>query len=303
MLDVSKLSSKSDPPHDSSLPVRRPADPAFRPSDPVAGISPGWEWHRDRLRRRIAQQPIEGIPPEEVDAHFAGMPAHYWDRISDAELVWSLQTVHRFLTGLVATESGDTALATDWRHYPRQDITKFLVCTWDRQGLLTKLAGYISALRLNVVRAEVYTRADNIVLDFFWLCDGTHRHITDLDRLRQLSFLLEGGLAQPPRFVSTWAVDSHKHLPRVSSIPTKVMFSNSHPNHTIVTVEASERLGLLHDILQVFSDHEFNIAEALIDTIDNVARDVFFVTDHQKNRILDPQRLAALEVAMIKALE
>jgi [protein-PII] uridylyltransferase len=306
MIDVSKTPSAkgaSSSARESSLAsTPSPAPHAARSGDVIGSASPGWQWHRDRFRRRLTQHPLEGIPQEEVDAHFDGMPSRYWDRISDTELVWGLETVHRFLTGLVATESGETAFATDWRHFPNQDITKFLVCTWDRQGLLTKLAGYISALRLNVVRAEVYTRSDNIILDVFWLCDGSRRHITDVDRLRQLGFLLEGGLSEPPRFVSTWACDSHKLHPRLPSVPTKVTFDNSAP-HTIVTVEASERLGLLHDMLQVLNEHHFNITEALIDTVDNVARDVFFVTDEHKNKIVDPQRLALLERAMIKALD
>ena len=56
-------------------------------------------------------------------------------------------------------------------------------------------------------------------------------------------------------------------------------------------------------MLQVLNEHRFNVAEALIDTIDNVARDVFFVTDEHKNKILDPQRLALFEAALVKALD
>jgi [protein-PII] uridylyltransferase len=268
------------------------------------GNTPGWEWHRDRLRRHLSSEAMEGISEEEIDAHFEGMPPRYWSRISESELTWGLQTAHRFLTGLAATESGETPVAMDWRHFPRQDITKFLVCTWDRQGLLSKLAGYISALRLSVVRAEVYTRADHIVLDVFWLCDGTRRHIGDPEQLRQLAFLLEGGLREPPRFASTWAMDSHKFLPAKNSKRTKVTFNNADSQqHTIVTVEASERLGLMRDMLEVFYEHRLNICEALIDTVDDVARDVFFVTNENKGPILDPQRLASLEAAMIKALD
>src|SRR3954464_2254694 len=215
MMDASKTLTKDADTPKAKEPARSSAASAeLRHTDVIGGASPGWEWHRDRLRRRLLHHPLEGIPQEEVEAHFDGMPSRYWDRISDTELVWGLQTVHRFLTGLVATDSGETVVATDSRHFPRQDITKFLVCTWDRQGLLAKVAGYISALRLNVVRAEVYTRSDNIVLDVFWLCDSAHRHISDPERLRQLAFLLEGGLSEPPRFVSTWACDSHKLLPR-----------------------------------------------------------------------------------------
>jgi len=164
------------------------------PEPDTAATCPGnrWQWHRDRLRQFIARQPLEGISEEEIDAHFTGMPPHYWERVTVAELAWGLQTVNRFLHGLVASSSGGTPAVITWRHFPKQGCSKVMVCTWDRAALLTKIAGYVSALRMNIVRAEVYTRTDNIVLDVFWVSDSEHRHITDTERLRQLAFLLDG---------------------------------------------------------------------------------------------------------------
>ena len=272
-------------------------------SSPPLNTAIGWEWHRDRLRRLMKQRPMGGIPDEEVAAHFDGMPPRYWDRVTEDELVWGVQTVHRFLGKLAASEGGESAAVMDARHFPQQGCTKILVCTWDRLGLLTQLAGYISALRLNVIRAQVYTRADNIVMDVFWLCDSKQQHVGDGERLKQLAFLLEGGLTEPPRFASTWARHSHKHLPRAAQSTAIVTFNNTEsPDRTIVTVEASERLGLLHDILEVMNENRLNITEALIDTVDDVARDIFFVTDEQKNKVTTPQQLKAIERAMVEAL-
>lgn len=232
------------------------------------------------------------------------MPARYWDRVTEDELVWGLQTVHRFLSRLAASQNDGAVAVMDARHFPQQGCTKVLVSSWDRLGLLTKLAGYISALRLNVLRAEVYTRSDNIVLDVFWLCDSEQRHITDTERLRQLAFLLDGGLSEPPRFVSTWAVRSHQYLPRENRMKPVVTFNNfKSPDRTVVTVEASERLGLLHDMLEVLSANRLNITEALIDTVGDVARNIFFVTDEPKQKVLDPQRLKRIEQAIVEALE
>jgi [protein-PII] uridylyltransferase len=251
----------------------------------------------------VKQRPIGGIPEEEITAHFDGMPPRYWDRVTEDELVWGVQTVHRFLGKLAASEGGESAAVMDVRHFPQQGCTKVLVCTWDRVGLLTQLAGYISALRLNVVRAQVYTRADNIVLDVFWLCDSKHQHIGDGDRLKQLGFLLEGGLTEPPRFASTWARQSHKHLARAVQPAAVVTFNNlESSDRTVVTIEASERLGLLHDILEVMNENRLNITEALIETVDDMARDIFFVTDEQKNKVTNPHQLETIERAMVAAL-
>ena len=255
------------------------------------------------MRQSLARKSITGLSAEEIDAHFECMPARYWECVTEDELVWGLQTVHRFLSRLTDSQDDGAIAVMDARHFPEQNCTKVLVSTWDRLGLLTRLAGYISALRLNVIRAEVYTRSDNIVLDVFWLCDGERRHVADTERLRQLAFLLEGGLSEPPRFVSTWAVRSHQYLPQANRIKPVVTFNNvESPDCTIVTVEASERIGLLHDMLEALSANRLNITEALIDTVGDVARDTFFVTDEHRHKITDDQQLRLIERAIVQAL-
>ena len=88
------------------------------------------------------------VSQDEVDAHFVGMPPRYWDRVTEDELVWGLQTVHRFFSRLAITPASDGVVVMDARHFPQQGCTKVLVSTWDRMGLLTRIAGYLSALRL-----------------------------------------------------------------------------------------------------------------------------------------------------------
>src|SRR4051794_18414942 len=68
----------------------------------------GWQWHRDRLRRLLDQRPIGGISGEEFAAHFEGMPPRYWDRVTEDELVWGIQTVHRFFGKLATTDSAES---------------------------------------------------------------------------------------------------------------------------------------------------------------------------------------------------
>lgn len=257
---------------------------------------------RDAAYRALLKKPVANISEEEFDAHFEGMPERYWQRVTEDELVWGLQTVHRFLAQLVSHNAGAPAVM-DARHFPADGVTKLLVCTWDRLGLLTKLAGYMSALRLNVVRAEVFTRSDNIVLDGFWICDGSDKRPADAERLRQLAFLLDGGLSEPPRFVSAWAPQSHKFLPMANRMTPIVNFNNTDSSErTILTVIASERLGLLHDLLEVLSQNGLNITDACIDTVDEVARDILFVTDDHKRKITDPASLRRIENALAQAL-
>ena len=291
----------------SGMPASAPVLPSrFQISMPLApgGEKQGrWREKRDQLRDYISQHPVEEISREELDAHFDGMPPRYWEQVDESELAWSLQNIHRFLYGVVASPRADTPVVVNWRYFPEQGYTKVLICTWDRAGLLAKIAGYISALQLNAVRAEVYTRPDNLVLDFFWLCNAEQQHASDPDRLQQFVFLLEGGMSESPTFASTWALETHKFLPRTNRITPTVTFNNEDsPEQTILTVEASERPGLLYDMLQVLIEHKLSISEALIDTADDRAHDVFFVTDEHRKKLLSPDPLKKIEQALIEAV-
>ncbi len=231
------------------------------------------------------------------------MPARYWEQVDESELVWGLQNVHRFLYGVVASPTADTPVVVNWRYFKDQGYTKVLLCTWDRLGLLAKVAGYISSLRLNVVRAEVYTRADNLVLDSFWLCNAEQEHVSDPERLRQFVFLVEGGLSESPTFASTWALETHKFLPRTKQVSPLVAFNNQDSaEHTIVTVEAAERPGLLHDMLEVFAEHKLNISQALIDTVEDTAHDIFFLTDEHRQKVISEDQLKRVERGIMQAV-
>src|ERR1041385_1383234 len=95
------------------------------------------------------------------------MRARYWKRVTKSELMWGLETVHAFFGRVDAADPSASVVVADSRHYPERGFTKVMVCSWDRPGLLAKIAATFSALRVNIRRADVYTRADGVALDLF----------------------------------------------------------------------------------------------------------------------------------------
>jgi [protein-PII] uridylyltransferase len=264
------------------------------------------EGRQERLRyfaKRLVQSPVAGVPETEVSAHLEGMPARYWERVTESELIWGVRTIHGFLEHVVCANTPAWKPVVDWRHVPERGYTKVMVCTWDRRGLLAKIAAAFSGVRINIVHADVYTRADNIVLDVFRVCDGAQPFTPDSSKLQQMSFLLEGALAEPPRFASTWAGLFHKLLPYTTRIrPLVILDNDSSHEFTVVNVETSDRLGLLCDILRVMDALQLNVAQAEIDTEDDVACDVFFVTDAHGRKITDRAQLAFIGDTLREAL-
>ena len=228
------------------------------------------------------------LTQEEIDAHLNSMPARYWDSVDQTELLWGVETIHKFLREVARPDSPATMPIIDVRHRANYGATQLMVCTWDREGLLAKVAGCLSAMRINILQADIYTRADSVVLDTFRICEPEGYPVSSPSRLQELGFLIDGALGEPPRFASLWACSRHKFLSAASMGPPFISIDNmSWPDATVLTVEAPDRLGLLYDILAALADLRINIAHAVIDTDDELARDTFYLVDQDGRKIVD----------------
>jgi len=274
------------------------AGPSVHRSSAISGSE-----RRERLRQHLQEKPLSGINPEEIEVHFSAMPAHYWERVNEADLLWGLETIHGFLK-LVATPSiPPTKPFVDWRPAPEAGRTRVLFCTWDRHGLLAKAAAAFSAVRLNILQADVFTRADNVVLDVFSVSHSDGHGPATKTQLQEMTFLLEGALSEPPRFASLWACSRHKFLASPPASPPRILFDNDRsPDSTVVHVESGDRLGLLYDILQTIADHGLDIRQAWIETHRDIAHDTIGVTNAQGEKVLDPAELEKLRRSLEAAI-
>ena len=258
-------------------------------------------------RQQLERRAREAWPSseDEVDAHFQNMPDHYWERVNETELISDLAAVHAFLASLASFDNSQPHVAVVWQHLPESFCTRIRVCTWDRRGLLSKISAALGALRMNIVRAEVYTRSDNVVLDIFDVCTLEGCHLTDTSSLDSIAFLIEGALSDPPRFVSVWTTQFHKLVPIRNSGAAEVTFdTHSSSRHTVVQVEGPDRLGLLHDILAALEECSLNVEQAWINTNDGTALDAFRVTDAAGQKVTDAKHLDRIRdtVASVIAL-
>jgi [protein-PII] uridylyltransferase len=178
-----------------------------------------------------------------------------------------------------------------------------MLCTWDRHGLLAKAAAAFSGVRLSIVQADVFTRADNVVLDTFTIAGADGPGPVSRSQMEQMSFLLEGALTEPPRFASIWACSRHKYLAPASLVAPKISFDNrTSCDDTLVHIETPDRLGLLYDILQAIADGGLNIKQARIDTQSGLAHDIIHVTNESGQKVLEKDQLESLRARLDAAL-
>jgi [protein-PII] uridylyltransferase len=266
------------------------------------------EAHRSRLYEGLVSADL-GIRLEELELHFVGMPLRYWPRVDAATLRWHLDIVHEFINGIAGSDVILAPPVVRWRHLPDRGFTEVVVCAWDRIGLLAKIAGSFAAVGLNIVRADIYTRADNVVLDIFQICDEEFRHVQDVSRLKRMEHLLTVALgpnAIGESALRTWMQHAGKPSAASHSSGAKtpmVMIDNERSDdYTVLEILAADRIGLLHDVLEAVSAGDVDIAHAIIVTEEAEAADVFFLTGTDGKKICDTKRLKQIRESVLAAL-
>jgi [protein-PII] uridylyltransferase len=274
---------------------------AFAATKP--GGAQSWQERRDDLRKRLGENPPAGFETDEIEAHFTGMPSHYWERVTEPDLIWGLEATHGFLNLLAAAKAPPTMPFMDYCPEPGTHLTRVMLCTWDRQGLLAKAAASFSAVRLSIQRAEVFTRADNVVLDLFRVTNADAGEAVSAAQMQNMVSLLDGALSEPPRFASVWACSRHKYLADHDPLPPRIIIDNQASRlSTLVQIEAFDRLGLLYDILQAIAESGFNVLQAAIETEGVSARDTIHVVDAQGKKLTSPTQLQNLKKQLETAL-
>lgn len=250
-------------------------------------VSPdGVRQRRVALFQEMTDDLGDMLSAEELDIHFSHMPDRYWARTNAAAVKLHLELIHEFFEGLGAADADGTPPIVRWKHYRDRGITEVQVCTWDRLGLLAKVAGAFATVGLNIIRADIFTRADNIVLDVFEVCAPGGGHVRHESRLEKMTEVLTAALK--PAAV----------MPTISSGPAtdcgavEVYFdSERHDHYSALMVEAPDRVGLLYDIFTALSACDVNVAHAIITTDQEKVGDVFYLTDAEGREITYPARL------------
>jgi [protein-PII] uridylyltransferase len=267
-----------------------------------------YEHAREELRELVRELAPHRVADEEISAHFANLPERYFEIYTAAQITDDLEIVHRFIHRQVLEPARALAPVTAWIDERDRGYSLVKVCTWDRPGLFGKIAGTLSAVGLNILGAQIFTRADGMALDTFFVNDARTGKLAERPQREKFTDLLDSVMMGEE-------VDLHALIAKQSSRPaytaylgerigTQIQIDNeSSDERTVIEIETEDRVGLLYTISTALAALNLNISAARIVTERGAAIDSFYVSDAiEGGKILSAERLAKITAELKEAI-
>lgn len=264
---------------------------------------PGEGFHEDILQRRDA---IRIHRPE-------ACPQAWWDEQVDALPIGYLIRTPAALAAseLARLRELDHKHCLTWgRFIDSQKALEFVVAT--RQtgrpiGTFHRITGTLSSMGMQIIAAEIHTQPADIAWDRFLVQDTEFEGTPPAERIDAICSAMEQCLAPdspPPSFRKVWKPRSQQLTDGMQVQPTQVRFDNSTSDrHTIITLFAYDRMGLLYAVSKVLFDMQLVLHSAKISTHLDQVVDVFYVTDMNGNKITESTRLYMIRQRLLQACQ
>ncbi len=255
----------------------------------------GDEYWKSPKAGEVAALMRDDLKPE-VEDHIKGLGDRYLLAFSPRHIAMHLECVAQ------ARNAGFAANC--WTH-EETGMSEIVICTNDRHGLFSRIAGSFASQLIDINNAALFTRPDGIVVDCFTVSDAARgRPLTD-KQFKAVSRVLRTVLLDEAD-VQELVDQSRRRLfallqPRVPA-RTKIEFDNhSSRSHTVIDIETGDRTGLLYDVTRSMADAGLDISTARIVTDARRVRDSFYVTMNS-HKVLDETTQAELRETVHQAI-
>ena len=173
-----------------------------------------------------------------------------------------------------------------------------LVYTKDQPDLFARICGYFDQAGFSILDAKIHTATNGYALDTFQVVTAMMP-----DHYRELCSMVESELAStvaaagplppPSRGRVSRRVRSFPIPPRVDLRP------DERAQHWLLSVSASDRVGLLYSIARVLARHKLNLQLAKVSTLGERVEDTFLIDgpELQQNK-----RQLEIETELLEAI-
>ena len=249
-----------------------------------------------RQREALVQLGLYAVPHDAHRALWDTLDVSYFMRHDAGEIAWHTRHVSRHLAGL-DNEPADSPLVRA-RVSPVGEGLQVLVYTPDQADLFARICGYFDQAGFSILDARIHTSRDGRALDTFQVVSATLP-----DHYRELVSMVEAGLAQtlqgagplpaPGRGRVSRRVKSFPITPRVALSP------DEKAQRWLLSITASDRVGLLYSVARVLARHHINLQLAKVSTLGERVEDTFLIDGPE---LQQSRAQIAIETELLEAL-
>ncbi len=207
--------------------------------------------------------------------------------------------VHGFLKYQLTHDDASLQPVVHWRNFPEQGHSEVTVVTWDRERLFARVTGSFAACGLTILKADIFTRADDIAIETFYVATERLEAAADpRDRAAFEKILAQAMSMEQFDFNTAFAKRAIK--PRfpaydASELPTQVSVDQRASRAcTLLDVQTADYPGLLYRIACGIAETGLNLVSARVTTEKGAALDTFYLSDRHGKKIEDEGTLANL---------
>ncbi|HVJ91043.1 MAG TPA: [protein-PII] uridylyltransferase, partial [Labilithrix sp.] len=194
------------------------------------------------------------------------------------------------------------------------EVSELCVVAADAPGLLARIAAAITAARLEVLGAQVYSRTVrpagrahemSEAVDLFWVREARDgrdgiaqmmpRLVRDLERVCSGEVDAEELLRERVGSNSPW-----RERPSPAVLSEVVVDDRASPGHTVVEVFAKDRPGLLYSLARALHGLGLSIALSKINTEGTKVADVFYVNELDGSKVAPGKRWKEIREALLE---
>jgi [protein-PII] uridylyltransferase len=255
--------------------------------------------NRTQLAARLWETLGGDVAMTDVRAHLAMVQNRYLATTSVQRMAAHVRLAARLPAAPVATELF---------HHPDLGSSDLVVVTHDVPGLFSLIAGTLAAHGINIISAQIATRADGVAIDTFQVNDPTGETVTSAAQwgrtLAALTAVLTG--EQSVDALLERRRSGGRTAPPAEGKPKIAVDNQLSDEYTVIEVKCPDRLGLLYLVTRTLSALDLDIASARIATEIDQALDTFYVLDRKGRRLEDPDAIQhacrALEQALLQPI-
>jgi len=250
---------------------------------------------RSRLAERLKAAATGEVDLQAVKAHLAMMSERYLATTGVARMAEHL----RMLQGLA-----DAPAVTKLFRHRDLGTSDLVVVTRDLPGLFSLIAGTLAASGVNIVSAQIHTRADGVAIDTFQVNEPPTEILGSEGLWRHTLGALTGVITGEQRVEKL--LEKRRAAGRAAQSapgPPKITVDNQSSDvSTVLEVKCPDRLGLLYLITRTLAELGLDIASARIATEIDQAFDTFYVQDREGRKLEDAEALERVRQALERAL-